>query len=193
MPSTYEISAYPKELVLRDGSTVTVRPLQLADEQLLLEFFLGIPEQERYFLKDEVTSPALIAQWTQNLDFARALPIVALAEGRVVAEGVLIRRRGNARSHLGEVRVVVAPDYRQRGLGTLLIRDLCDIADDAALDRVIFEAVAGEQADAIEAAERMGFIRSGTIEGGARDYDGRLHDLILLAMPLGKWYQWTKF
>jgi hypothetical protein len=49
MPSTYEISAYPKELVLRDGSTVTVRPLQLADEKPLLQFFLGIPEQERYF------------------------------------------------------------------------------------------------------------------------------------------------
>jgi hypothetical protein len=38
----------------------------------------------------------------------------------------------------------------------------------------------------------MGFIRAGTIEGGARDYGGRLHDLVC-SMPLGKWYQWTKF
>jgi L-amino acid N-acyltransferase YncA len=193
MGPVYTISAYPKDICLRDGTRVTIRPLQVGDEEALLQFFLGIPEEERYFLKDDVTSPQVISEWVERLDYQRAFPLLAFADGQVVADAVLIRQRGNARSHIGEVRVVVAPAYRHRGLGTLLIRELCDIADDAGLDKVLFEAVAGKEEEALKAAEWLGFVRIGTIEGGARDQEGRLHDLILLAMPLGKWYQWTRY
>jgi len=194
MPAAvYTIAAYPKELQLRDGTKVTVRPLEEGDGEALLQFFLGIPEEDRFFLKDNVTSPEVVRAWTEGLDYRRALPLVAIADSQIVAEAVLIRRRGNARSHIGEVRVTVAPGFRDQGLGTTLIRELCDIADDAELDKVLFEVIAGKEEDAIKAAEWMGFIRAGTIEGGARDLQGHLHDVLLLAMPLGKWYQWTKY
>lgn len=193
MSAVYTIGAYPKQLTLRDGSTVTIRALQSDDERRLLDFFLGISDEERYFLKDDVTSPALIHDWTQNLDYDRALPIVALDDGRIVAEAVLVRKRGNARSHIGEVRVTVAPAWRDRGLGTALIRELCDIADDAELDKVLFEVVADCEAQALQAAEAMGFVRIGAIEGGARDQRGHLHDVLILAMPLGKYYRWSKY
>lgn len=193
MGPVYTISAYPKEITLRDGTHVTIRPLQPGDQEALLRFFLGIPEEERFFLKHDVTSPKVIQEWVEHLDYQRALPLLAFADGQVVADAVLIRRRGGARSHIGEVRVVVAPAYRGRGLGTLLTRELCDIADDAGLDKVLFEVVAGKEDEALKATEWLGFVRIGTIEGGARDQQGRLYDIILLAMPLGKWYQWTKY
>jgi len=193
MSVAYSISAYPKELSLRDGSKVIVRPLQKDDEAALLEFFLGIPEEERFFLKEDVTSPRVIKAWVEGLDYRRALPLLALADNKVVADAVLIRRRGNARSHIGEIRVVVTPAYRNRGLGSALMRELCDIADDAELEKVMFEVVAEKEADALQAAEALGFIRIGSIEGGARDQKGHPYDIILLAMPLGKWYQWSKY
>ena len=193
MAGTYAIAAYPKETSLRDGSTLTVRPLESGDADRLLDFFLTIPEDERFFLKDDVTSPELVREWTQHLNFDRALPLVALDDGRIVAEGVLVRRRGNARSHVGEVRVTVSPSWRDKGIGTAIIRELCDIANDAELDRVLFEVVADCEANAKEAAEAMGFVHAGTIAGGARDIDGHLHDIVLLAMPLGKYYEWSKY
>jgi L-amino acid N-acyltransferase YncA len=193
MTHTYAIPAYPKEITLRDGSRVTVRPLEAGDEDDLLRFFLDLPEDERYFLKDDVTSPEVVRRWTHELNYDRALPLIAINGGHIVAEAVLVRRRGNARSHIGEVRVTVAPEFRSRGLGTDLIRHLCDIADDAGLERVMFEIVADREAEALKAAEWMGFLRVGTIEGGARDPKDHAHDIILLTMPLGKWYQWTKF
>jgi L-amino acid N-acyltransferase YncA len=193
MSAVYAMPAYPKEAQLRDGTRVTIRPLEWGDGEALLQFFLGIPEEERFFLKDDVTAPELIRRWTQDLDYRRALPIVALTDDRMVAEAVLVRRRGNARSHLAELRVVVAPDYRERGLGTTLVRELCDIADDAELDKVLFEAVADKEEDAIKAMEWLGFLGAGTIEGGAKDQQGHLHDVVIMAMPLGKWYQWTKY
>lgn len=191
--ATYTIGAYPKELKLRDGGRVSLRPLEDGDEQALLDFFLAVPEEERFFLKEDVTSPEVIGRWMRERDYSRALPLIALDGTKIVADAVLIRRRGNSRSHIGEIRVVVAPPYRERGLGTTLIRELCDIADDAGLEKVTFELVADREQEAIRAAEWLGFLRVATIEGGAIDPLGHHHDVVLMAMPLGRWYQWTKF
>jgi putative acetyltransferase len=193
MATTYSIAAYPKEVALRDGAVVGIRPLDEDDGGALLHFFLGIPEDERFFLKDDVTSPAVIKEWTGHLNYNRALPIVAVESGQIIGEAVLVRRRGNARSHIGELRVTVVPAWRNKGLGTALIRELCDIASDAELDKVLFEVVEGCEADAAEAARAIGFITAGRIEGGARDIEGHLHDVTILGMPLGKYYEWSKY
>ena len=190
---TQTIAAFPKEIGLRDGSRVLVRPLEDGDEQVLLDFFLGIPEDERFFLKEDVTAPRVVDRWVRERDVRRALALLAIDGSRVVADAVLVRRRGNSRSHIGEIRVVVAREYRERGLGTALIRELCDVADDAGLEKVMFELVTDREQEAIRAAEWLGFLRVATIEGGAVDPMGHHHDVVLMAMPLGRWYHWTKF
>ena len=190
---TQTIGAFPKEAVLRDCSRVLVRSPEDGDEQGLLDFFLRIPEEERFFLKEDVTAPGVVHRWVMERDFRRALALLALDGPRIVADAVLIRRRGNSRSHIGEIRVVVAPEYRDHGLGTALIRELCDVADDAGLEKVMFELVADREQEAIRAAEWLGFLRVATIEGGAVDPLGHHHDVVLMAMPLGRWYHWTKF
>jgi L-amino acid N-acyltransferase YncA len=193
MVATYAIAAFPKQVSLRDGASVSVRTLESGDADALLKFFLGIPEGDRFFLKDNVTSPALIHEWTQRLNYDRALPLVAIDNGGIIAEGVLVRRRGDARSHIAEIRVTVAPAWRNRGLGSAMIRELCEVAWDAELDSVLLEVVEGCETAAIEAAQAMGFVLAGRIEGGARDQHGHLHDILLLAMPLGKYYEWSKY
>ena len=190
---TQRIAAFPKEIALRDCSRVLVRSPEDGDEQGLLDFFLRIPEEERFFLKEDVTAPGVVHRWVTERDFRRALALLALDGPRIVADAELIRRRGNSRSHIGEIRVVVAPEYRDHGLGTALIRELCDVADDAGLEKVMFELVADREQEAIRAAEWLGFLRVATIEGGAVDPLGHHHDVVLMAMPLGRWYHWTKF
>jgi L-amino acid N-acyltransferase YncA len=189
--STWPATDYPKEVPLRDGSTATVRPLAASDQAALLEFFQAIPAHERFFLKDDVTSPDVLAQWTRGSE--RAFALVALVDGRIVGEAALVRRRGKARSHLADMRVVVAEDVRHRGLGTALLSELCDIARDAGVSGVLFEAVEESQADALGAADSLGFTRLGRIYGGAIDEQGRLHDLVLLVMPLRRWRKASDF
>ena len=50
-----------KELTLRDGPAVTVRPLERTDGDALQKFFLGIPEEERFFLKYSSARPLLLS------------------------------------------------------------------------------------------------------------------------------------
>jgi hypothetical protein len=54
----------------------------------------------------------------------------------------------------------------------------------------VFELAEGAQDEAIDAARRAGFIESGRLHDHIHDMDGKLHDLLILRMPLGKWYAW---
>ena len=189
--AAWPAAAYPKEMSLCDDSTVSVRPLEAKDAEALLAFFRDIPERERFFLKDDVTLPAVIADWVRGTE--RAFALIALISGHIVGEATLVRRRGKARSHVADVRVVVAQDARGRGLGTALIGELCDVARDAGLNGVLFEAVEDAQAEALAAADSLGFVRLGRIYGGAIDPEGRLHDLVLLVMPLRRWRTASEF
>ncbi|MGD9889735.1 MAG: N-acetyltransferase family protein [Dehalococcoidia bacterium] len=188
----YPITRYPRTLQLRDGACLTARPMTAADRPALLRFFLHIPEAERFYLKDDVTSPKVIESWTAQLDYDRALPLLAMAGERVVADAVLIRRRGGSRAHAGEIRIVVDPEYRGRGLGAGLTRELIEIAYDADLKDVIFELVSGMQDEAIEAAHSMGAIPCGTVRGLVHDERGEDHDVTFLMLPLGKWWEWSR-
>lgn len=193
MCALYKLSAYPKSITLRDQAVITVRPMERTDEAALLEFFRQIPEDERFFLKEDVISPKVIAGWAQNLDYDRALPLLAIADGRVVADATLIRSRHSSRSHIGEIRIVVHPDFRGRGLGTLLVHELCEIANNAGLERVVMEAVVGKEDEAIDLAERLGFVKSAVLTDHVKDREGRPHDLVVAVLPLGKWYEWWQF
>lgn len=188
-----KLSAYPRTIDLRDGTTIEVRPLAPTDEHALLSFFLGVHEDDRYFLQHDVTSPKVIASWMRDLDYRKILPLVACHDGVIVAEAVMIRGRHGAFAPLATIRVVVGPAFRERGLGSALIEELCDIATDAELEHVTMELIDGVQNDAIAAAERLGFFRAATISGLLRGRDGRRLDLVTMVLPLGKWYAWSRF
>ena len=81
--------AYPITTMLRDGSLVVFRPLVREDEKTLLDFFIRIPDIERYYLKEDVTSPEVIRSWTTDTDFDRVIPVVAFADGHIVADATL--------------------------------------------------------------------------------------------------------
>jgi L-amino acid N-acyltransferase YncA len=189
----YKLEAFPRTVQLRNGSSVEMRPMEAGDKDKLLEFFLQVPEEDRFFLKDDVTSPRVLESWVSHLDYDRALPLLAWRDGSIIGDAVLVRSRTGARAHIGEIRVVVHPECRNIGLGSELIRQLCDIAADAELEKVIIELVADRDTEAISAAERLGFIRTAMIPEYFKDQRGRTHDLVVLTLPLGKWYEWWTF
>ena len=192
-PHTYTLSAYPKTVGLRDGTSITLRPMQPDDADALLAFFQKLSSEDRFFLKEDVASPRVIQRWVDDMDYDRALPIIALDGDTIVADGTLHRSRANARRHIGQIRIAVADDYRNRGLGTTLLNDLATIANEHGLERLLLEAVSDHEDDAIKAAEYVGFVRVGSLPGHAKDLQGHPRDIVLLEMPLGKWFDWWRF
>ena len=186
----YEMTAYPKTLDI-NGEAITVMPLKPEHETALLDFFLRVSEEDRYYLKEDVTSPAVIARWTRELDYDRTLPMLAIAaDGRIVADGTLHRRRSGSRKHIGEVRIVVDPAYRQHGIGSTLVRELAAIAHETGLEKLIAEAVDAPRTRAVESMESMGFVRLATLPDHARDVSGRPCDIVISELALGRWNEW---
>jgi L-amino acid N-acyltransferase YncA len=182
----YKLVVYPKDVPLRDGARVTIKPMTAEDASALLQLFLRIPPDERYYLKEDVTSPDVIWRWVKELDYGRALPLLTWVGNRIVADGSLHRPRSQARRHVGEIRIVVDPEYRSLGLGTFLMHELAVLARQNGLERLLFQAVAGKEEAAIGAARAMGFVEAGRLSHHAKDNSGDLRDIVLLEMPLEK-------
>jgi GNAT superfamily N-acetyltransferase len=185
-PTHTLLDAYPKDLVLDDGTRVTVRPLRAGDQAALLAFFRSIPEADRWWLREDVSDPAVIRRWITDLDYDRVLPLVALVDERIVADATLHRRGFGARNQVGELRVVVAPPYRGRGLAYALLADLTEIAAAAGLRRLEAEIVGRAQTGALEAIEQLGFERAAVIPDHLLGPDGSTHDLLILVYPLSE-------
>lgn len=190
--AVYKLSAFPKQMKLSDTCTATVRPMVQEDGRALLEFFKRIPDSERYFLKDDVVSQAVIEGWARHLDYDRALPLLAFDGDRICADGALIRHRGNARNHYAEVRVVVDPTLRGQGLGRALLKELCEIAWDAEIEFAQGEFVKGVQDEALAAVKELGGVEVGTVTDAYRDRDNQPHDMVVLRVPLGKSWEWAR-
>jgi L-amino acid N-acyltransferase YncA len=184
------IRELPREIELpRSGLRVTVRPLGAEDAVRLLEFFSRISEEDRYFLKEDVTSPEVIGNWVGHIDYSRVVPMVALIGNEIIADATLHRQRAGARRHIGEIRVV-DPRYRNQGVGSLMVREVVDIAYDNAMDSVVFELVEGKEDDAIKVAESMGFDKVAALPNFIKDMEEKSHNLIIMELPLGNWLEW---
>ena len=190
MPSISTLEGYPKSFTLNDGTEVEIRPLAANDSEALLSLFQRVPEEDLYYLKDTVTDPAVIEGWTQDINLDRVIPIEALHGDRVVADATLHRSRVFARKHIGELRMVVDPEFRGRGLGRRLMRELLDIAAGLDLHRVLMELVPDREDAAIEVAESMGFTKVATLPARIRDYFGSYKDLVVLEIPLSDRSSW---
>ncbi len=190
MKTVPNVEAYPKAILLRDDTVVEIRPLEIEDKVRLLDFFMRIPEDDRFYLKENVASPEAVQEWTENLHLDRVIPIVALADDDIVADATLHRSSAPSRSHVAEMRIVVAPEYREVGLGGRLMRELLDIAHELELYSVTMELVEHREMPALMAAESIGFRRVATLINRIRDTWGNNQNLVQMEILLESHDQW---
>ena len=171
---------YPKDLTLKDGTTVKVRPLEKTDGPALLAFFRDLPEEDRLFLKEDVTDASVVERFTANLDYETVLPLVAMHEGKIVGDGTIHRQRFGWKSHVGKIRVVVARPFQRRGLGRALAKQLVSHAISMGLDKLVAEVV-DNQVTAKKAFERIGFKQEALLKDHVKDTHGMKRNLVLMA------------
>ena len=193
MSPIYNVPSYPKELILTDRSRVTVRPMVREDEDALLEFFRKVPEGDRFYLRDDVASSEVIRDWAQDLDYDRVLPLLALRDDKVIADGTLHRHKFGARKGIGEIRVVVDPEFRNIGLGRAVMRELIDLAEDVGLEKVLFELVPAREEPAVRTSIALGFQPLADLPGLVPDLSGQIQqDLVIMQLDMSTWEAWTE-
>ena len=183
MPLELELQKFPRKILLKDKFQCTLRPLKRDDEKKFHQFFLDVPEPERMFIKHRVTEPSVIHDWCQNIDLGRNFPLLAVADGKIIADATLHQQLGGWRRHIGRVSVLVLPQYRGRGLAKALVTEVVQLARNLGLERIEAEFIGGQEA-AIKMFAMLGFSNLLRLEDYVKDMQAISHDYVLMGLNL---------
>ncbi len=115
------------DVVLRDGSTVRVRAMRPGDDRALLALFQSLSEESRWLRFLSVAKgDALAAEARREASLDRTVGLVALSgsEERVVGHAFYAALD----EHRAEVAFTIADGFQGRGVGTILLCQLAEIA-----------------------------------------------------------------
>lgn len=170
---------YPLKALIKNNVEVIIRPLQKDDKEKLLKFFKALPEEDRLFLKDDVTKEEVIQRWIDELDYSKVFPLVAETEVGIIGNASIHFNKTGWSRHLAELRCVVAREFQKMGLGTLLMRELVLHAQEKAVEKIVAQMM-DTQIGAQKAFQRIGFKKEAELTGFVMDLTGRKHNLIIM-------------
>jgi RimJ/RimL family protein N-acetyltransferase len=117
------------EVILADGVTVLLRPVQAEDAAAIRALFQGLSERSTW-LRFFTVSPRLdrVVGWASEVDNHRRLGLVAIAgdTGQLIAHAGL--ERDHRQPDRAEFALVVADRYQSRRLGRVLLGRLLEAA-----------------------------------------------------------------
>jgi acetate---CoA ligase (ADP-forming) len=130
-------AAYPAHreatVVLRDGSTLTIRPVRVEDATELGRFFTDLSLESRVFrFFAAVVNADSSIQRMVNVDYTSSYGLVALAGAKAQVVGHAMYVETAPRK--AELALAVADAYQGHGLGTILLGQLAEAAAAASLD-----------------------------------------------------------
>lgn len=184
------LNEYPKQIVLKDGASVMLRPLEATDADQLVAFFQRIPESDRWYLRHDVTAAETVRHWASTVNHERVIPIVAMQNEQIIGDATLHRRPYGSARHVGAVRVVIDPAARGQRLGTWMVLDLIQLATGLGLEKLVAEIASSETA-ALNAFRHLDFVREAIIPELHKDTLGNSCDLVIMVKNLAR--TWTDF
>lgn len=162
------------------GANVELSRLKPEDAAELQAFAAGLPAHDLLFLRRDITQPKVVAAWVDAIRDSRLHSLAARADGAMVGCTAIVVDGLSWSRHVGELRVLVAPAWRGRGLGRVLIQACFAQALELGLEKLVAQMTV-DQAAAIAVFEELGFRAEALLRQHVKDRDGVAHDLALLS------------
>jgi GNAT superfamily N-acetyltransferase len=163
-PDADVASGLEREVRIRDGRVVHVRPIRPDDAQRLVAFHASLSAQSiylRYFNFHPVLTTSEVERLT-CVDYVDRFALVVLATARLVAVGRYDRVVGTDEA---EVAFVVKDELQRQGIGTLLADELARAARTRGI-RTFVASTLAENVLMLELFHAMGFPVESEFEDG---------------------------
>jgi acetyl coenzyme A synthetase (ADP forming)-like protein len=151
------------DVILRDGSTLRLRPPAAEDASALVEFFSGLSEHSLYLrfhgfpaLGPKLVEPVLEPDWQERG------ALIGSLDGRIVALANWVTLRN---PHAAEVAFAVSDEFQRRGIGMRLLEQLATRAAAAGIEEFVAE-VLHENETMLGVFRDAGFAVTRVAEGG---------------------------
>jgi acetyl coenzyme A synthetase (ADP forming)-like protein len=159
------------DVILRDGTTLRLRPPRTEDSAALVEFLEGLSQQSLYYrfhgfpsVSEKLVEPFVEPDWHERGHLLGELG------GEVIALASYVRLREPSAA---EVAFLVADEYQRRGIGTRLLEQLAERAAAVGIERFIAE-VLPENSQMLKVFEAVGFETARKLEGGTVEVEFRI-------------------
>jgi RimJ/RimL family protein N-acetyltransferase len=177
-----QLARYRQVKVLPDGLRVLLRPLSEGDAGQLADLFARAAHEDLERFRSDPTDRQVVEGWVKDLDLSKVFPVVVVVNGRIIGDAT-IHFGAKFQRHLGWVRLFLDREFRRRGIGTLMIRTLIDIARRVGLHQ-LHALVPADQPQVIKAFEHQGFKNEFVHQDYAILHDGRTLDVAELVLYL---------
>lgn len=160
------VRAFDRDIVLRDGSRVRLRPIRPDDEASLVALYDRLSRHSAYqrFFTVMRRLPPDWAHYLANVDYQQRLALVAVEPATDAIVGVA-RYETTSEPNTVEVAFVVQDAWQNRGLGTRLFADLMAAAKLNGVER--FRAwVLADNRRMLDLIARFGVIAERRLEQG---------------------------
>lgn len=186
-----EMKKLQKNGKLKDGSKVILRPMVKSDRKAVGDFFARLTPSVLQYVRNDVTDPKVLDKWFDQLDYEHVFPLLAFQGDKVVANASLHRVAHGWRKHLATIRIVVDPEFHGKGLGTLMINELIDLAMEFGLEKLMVEFPLRAHG-ALAMFKKAGFSPRGVIEGLMKGRHGEDLDIVIMVMDVAAYADKTR-
>jgi len=176
---------YPKTFHLSSGRPFRIRLMEPteADKGAILNFARKLNENDLLYLRTDITDPAVVAQWIQNLETGQTTSLIAEADGEVAGYASVHNEPARWTRCVGELRVNAGQHFRGVGLGRALVAEAFSLGKALGL-RKLYGMLTPDQHGARTAFERLGFRVEAALHEWVQDRSGRLRDILVLTYEL---------
>ena len=173
---------------LKDGTKVSIRNLTLNDLDNLMKFYCVLPEEDRKYLRVDVTDRKLVEQRIRFIESGNIFRIIALHGDEIIADGALELFADEWRKHQGELRVIVARTFQHKGLGMIMMRELYFLAVKKKVEMLIVRMMRPQTA-ARNICRRLGFREELLIPDYLHDLTGATQDMIVMTCDMKEFWK----
>jgi RimJ/RimL family protein N-acetyltransferase len=169
---------YPRALEC-EGRTLQITRMAPADRDDLVAFVAALPPHDLLFLRRDISNARVIDAWIAAVWEGRVHSLVLRDGGRLVGCTAVVTEDMTWSKHVGELRVLIDPGLRGKGVGQVLVQECFATALGLGLAKLTVQMTVDQRA-AIATFESLGFRAEALHRDHVRDRDGQSHDLVVL-------------
>ena len=173
---------------LRDGTEVIIRTMRKEDLEESYHFFKSLAPEDRTYLRTDVTKINVIKARIKAQEEGLVRRLVAVIDNKIITDGGLELSGREWKKHQGEIRLIVATKYQQKGLGLLMAKELWQLALKEKLQDIVVK-IMRPQKGAIRIFKKLGFQEEAVFKDYVTDGKGKKQDLIVMRCDVDKMWK----